>query len=85
MWDIRRRIDVSGFPDRRIVISFMFQDMPSYKRVYWLVAERGELDLCTKYPGLDIDLALVTISKVMADIWTGYSTMKKECGTGVSC
>ena len=67
MWDIRRRIDVSGFPDRRIVISFMFQHMPSYKRVYWLVAERGELDLCTKYRGLDIDLALVTTSKALRD------------------
>jgi len=45
----------------------MFQDMPSFKRVYWLVAERGELDLCTKYPGLDIDLALVTTSKALRD------------------
>ena len=78
MWDIRRRIDVSQFPDRRVVISFMFQDMPSIKRAYWLVVDRGEVDLCIKYPGFDIDLAFVTTSKVMADIWMGYSTMKKE-------
>jgi len=78
MWDIRRRIDVSEFPDRRVVISFMFQDMPSSKRAYWLVVDHGEVDLCMKYPGFDVDLAFITRSKVMADIWMGYSTMKKE-------
>ena len=78
MWDVRRRIDVSGFPDRRVVISFMFRDMPSNRRAYWLVVDRGEVDLCVKYPGFDVDLAFVTTSKVMADIWMGYSTVKKE-------
>ena len=78
MWDIRRRIDVSGFPQRRIVISFMFQDMPSSRRSYWLIVDNGEVDLCVKYPGFDVDLSFVTTSKVMADIWMGYSTMKQE-------
>jgi len=77
MWDIRRRIDVSDFPDRRIVLSFMFQDMPSSKRAYWLMVDHGEVDLCVKYPGFDVDLAFVTTSKVMADVWMGYTTMKK--------
>jgi DNA-binding HxlR family transcriptional regulator len=78
MWDIRRRIDVSGFPQRRIVISFMFQDMPSSRRSYWLIVDNGEVDLCVKYPGFDVDLSFVTTAKVMADIWMGYSTMKQE-------
>jgi DNA-binding HxlR family transcriptional regulator len=78
MWDIRRRIDVSGFPERRVVISFMFQDMPSSRRAYWLIVDHGEADLCIKYPGFDVDLAFITTSKVMADIWMGYSTMKRE-------
>ena len=78
MWDVRRRIDVSGFPDRRVVISFMFRDMPSNRRAFWLIVDRGEVDLCVKYPGFDVDLAFVTTSKVMADIWMGYSTVKKE-------
>jgi DNA-binding HxlR family transcriptional regulator len=78
MWDVRRRIDVSGFPQRRVVISFMFQDMPSNRKAYWLVVDHGEVDLCVKYPGFDVDLAFITTSKAMADIWMGYSTMKKE-------
>ena len=78
MWDVRRRIDVSDFPERRVVISFMFEDMPSNRRAYWLVVDRGEVDLCVKYPGFDVDLTFVTTSKVMANIWMGYSTVKKE-------
>lgn len=78
MWDMRRRIDVDEFPQRRVVISFMFLDMPSNRRAYWLVVDHGEIDLCVKYPGYDIDLAFTTTSKVMADIWMGYSTIKKE-------
>jgi DNA-binding HxlR family transcriptional regulator len=78
MWDIRRRIDVSDFPQRRVVISFMFLDMPSNRRAYWLVVDHGDIDLCIKYPGFDIDLEFVTTSKVMADVWMGYSTLKQE-------
>ena len=82
MWDIRRRIDTSAFPARRVVISFMFRDMPSNRRAYWLVVDRGEVDLCIKFPGFDIDLAFITTSKTMADIWMGYSTLKKEIRNG---
>ena len=78
MWDIRRRIDVSKFPQHRVVISFMFQDMPSNRRAYWLVVDHGEVDLCVKYPGFDVDLAFVTTSKAMADVWMGYSNLKQE-------
>jgi DNA-binding HxlR family transcriptional regulator len=82
MWDIRRRIDTSAFPARRVVISFMFRDMPLNRRAYWLVVDRGEVDLCIKFPGFDIDLAFITTSKAMADVWMGYSTMKKEIRNG---
>ena len=77
MWDIRRRIDVSGFPDTRVVIGFMFLDMPPKKRAYWLIVDRREVDLCIKYPGFENDLEFVTTSKTMADIWMGYTTMKQ--------
>jgi hypothetical protein len=60
----------------------MFRDMPSNRRAYWLVVDRGEVDLCIKFPGFDIDLAFITTSKAMADVWMGYSTMKKEIRNG---
>ena len=77
MWDIRRRIDVSGFPDSRVVIGFMFLDMPSSKRAYWLIVDHREVDLCMKYPGFETDLEFVTTAKTLADIWMGHTTMKE--------
>lgn len=82
MWDIRRRIDTSAFPATRVVISFMFRDMPSSRRAYWLVVDDGEVDLCMKFPGFDVDLAFITTSKTMADIWMGHTTIRKENRNG---
>lgn len=82
MWDIRRRIDTSAFPSGRIVISFMFRDMPSSRRAYWLVVDSGDVDLCMKFPGFDVDLAFITTSKVLADIWMGHTTFRKENRNG---
>ncbi len=82
MWDIRRRIDTSAFPPGRVVLSFMFRDMPSNRRAYWLVVENGDVDLCIKFPGFDVDLTFVTTSKTMADIWMGHTTIRKETSNG---
>ena len=82
MWDIRRRIDTSGFPPGRVVLSFMFRDMPSNRRAYWLVVDNGEVDLCMKFPGFDVDLAFITTSKTLADIWMGHTTFRKEMRSG---
>jgi DNA-binding HxlR family transcriptional regulator len=78
MWDIRRRLEVEKFPPERTVISFFFLDMPSKKRAWWLVIEHGEVDLCLKNPGFDVDLEFRTRSKSLADVWMGYSTFSKE-------
>ena len=82
MWDIRRRIDTSAFPAQRVVMSFMFRDMPASRRAYWLIVDDGEVDLCIKFPGFDVDLAFITTSKTLADIWMGHTTIRKEIRNG---
>ena len=82
MWDIRRRIDANAFPPGRMVMSFMFRDMPASRRAYWLIVEDGEVDLCIKFPGFDVDLAFITTAKTMADIWMGHTTIRKEVRKG---
>ena len=82
MWDIRRRIDTSAFPAERVVMSFMFRDMPASRRAYWLIVDDGEVDLCIKFPGFEVDLAFITTSKTMADIWMGHTTIRKEIRNG---
>ena len=47
-----------------------------------MVVDHGEVDLCVKFPGFDIDLAFITTSKTMADIWMGHTTIRKEIRNG---
>lgn len=78
MWDVRRRIDVSEFPNTRQIIGFVFLDMPLKKRSWWLIVDKGEVDLCRKDPGYEVDLVFKTTAKTMAGVWMGYTTVKKE-------
>ena len=82
MWDIRRRIETRDFPTTRVVISFLFRDVPSSLSAYWLVVDDGDVDLCLKFPGFDVDLAFITTAKTMTDIWMGHTTIKHEIRQG---
>ena len=76
MWDMRRRIDKSLIPnDRRFVIQFQFAGMPSNRRLYWLMFERGEIDVCVKHPGFDIDIYVNSPMRTIARIWLGHEPM----------
>lgn len=54
MWDVRRWMVLSALPRRRVVILFHFPEAPSGKRSWWLVADRGQVDLCHKPTGYEI-------------------------------
>jgi DNA-binding HxlR family transcriptional regulator len=69
MWDIRRTVDSSRFPDRRVVVHFRFPDAPRGKREWWLISQRQSVDLCLEDPGFDVDLVLEAPLHVMTAIW----------------
>lgn len=69
MWDIRRTVDASHFPDRRIVVQFQFADAPAGKREWWLVSRDGMIDLCLENPGFDVDVAVKAPLHVMTAVW----------------
>lgn len=76
MWDIHRRIDISLIPDdRRFVIQFLFDGMPASQRLYWLMINNGGTEVCTKYPGFEIDLHVSCPLRVLTEIWLGHETM----------
>ncbi len=79
MWDMRRNLDPRPLPARRTVIQFLYPELPSAHRRWWLVVEpRGEVDLCSADPGFDVDLYISTDLKTMTTIWMGLSTVKQE-------
>ena len=77
MWDIRRRIVVDRVAavDRRYVAEFQLSGVPANRRRYWLVFERGHVDVCVKDPGFDVDLFVGTSLRVLAQVWLGHVTI----------
>lgn len=76
MWDMHRRVDGSPIPDdRRFVIQFQFAGMPANRRLYWLMFERGEIDVCMKHPGFEVDIYVNCPMRTMARVWLGHESM----------
>ncbi len=70
MWDIRRTVDPSRFPqDQRVVVHFQFQDAPSAKRSWWLVSQHNGVDLCLEDPGFDVNAEIQAPLHVMTAVW----------------
>jgi len=82
MWDVRRRIDAAALPEGRTVIQFEFPDAPKAMRLWWLLIENGETDLCSSEPGYDVDLYLSTSLLIMSEVWLGRVSLKRALRDG---
>ena len=61
----------------RIVLLFEFKDYISKFRCWWLVVDKGEVDVCMKDPGHEIDLQVSTDLKTLTGIWLGEISYNK--------
>jgi DNA-binding HxlR family transcriptional regulator len=82
MWDMRRSLDLTPLPPKRTTIHFMFPELVSAKRSWWLVIDGGKVDLCSTNPGFDIDLYVKSSLRSMTAVWMGMTTVKKEMAAG---
>lgn len=71
MWDIHRTMNVTAFQEGRTTIYVEFSDFTTRHRRWWLVAEGGEVDVCMKDPGHDIDLEVMTDVRTLTGVWMG--------------
>ena len=79
MWDMRRNLNPEPLPNRRTVVQFVYHDLPSTKRDWWLVIEPAEgVDLCWADPGFDVDLYVSTDLRTMTAIWMGVTDVAAE-------
>jgi hypothetical protein len=65
MWDIRCTVDAQALPPVRTVVQFMFSDLRSHSRAWWLVNENGEVDLCPVDPGDEPQVQICTTLRTM--------------------
>jgi DNA-binding HxlR family transcriptional regulator len=82
MWDISGRIEAGQFPAGRSVIQFEFTDVSGPKKLWWLVAEAGEVDLCIKDPGFEADLYVTADLRTMTKAWMGDMPIKQAVRSG---
>ncbi len=71
MWDIRRCVRAEHLPDGRVVICFEFPDQPPNKRRWWLLKDRGDIDLCLQDPGYEVDITVSADLRTMTRVWLG--------------
>ena len=74
VWNMRRRVDPGVFPERRTTIYFEFTDVPEGKRHWWLVNDRGAVDLCPIDPGFPVDVYISIDIRTMIAVWFGKLT-----------
>lgn len=82
MWDMRRNLDPTPIPPRRVVIQFLYRDVPPGKQKWWLIVDNGEADLCWTDPGFDVDLYVVSDLRAVTAIWMGIATVQGEVEAG---
>lgn len=82
MWDMRRNLDPKPLPPRRCTINFLYPELASAKRSWWLVIDGGQVDLCSVNPGFEVDLYVRSSLRSMTAVWMGMSTVAKEMDAG---
>ena len=78
MWNVRRRLATDRLPAERTLVRFDFFGLPPrYRkaRIFWLILERPEVDLCLKDPGAEVDLYVSADLGTFACIWLGDATL----------
>ena len=82
VWNIHRRLNTSSMPDGRTTIEIYFTDAPKNHRKFWLVHEKGKVEVCLKPPGFDVDVEISTKVRILAEIWRGIRNINDEIRTG---
>ena len=82
MWDMRRNLNPQPLPPRRCTIQFQYPELPETRRNWWLVVDKGAVDLCGVDPGFELDLMVTSSLRAMTAIWMGLATVAQEVSAG---
>ncbi len=70
----------SRLPARRVVIRFDVRDRPVHR--YWLLLQRGSVELCVKPPDLVEDLVIAVTADALAQVHMGRLTIPEATARG---
>jgi DNA-binding HxlR family transcriptional regulator len=72
MWDIHRNINVDVLPPTQVVVHFHLRGSSDKKSRFWLVLDRGEVDVCLIDPGYEVDLTVRGHVRTLVSYWLGH-------------
>lgn len=76
MWDMRRNLNPTPLPGRRVVIQFLYPEVRAAQSRWWLIVDGETVDLCSVEPGFDVDLYVSTDLRTMTAIWMGLTSVR---------
>ena len=82
MWDMRRGLRPNPLPPHRCTIQFQYPELSEARRNWWLVIEKGKVDLCAFDPGFEVNLLVRGSLRAMTSVWMGVTTVRQETGQG---
>jgi DNA-binding HxlR family transcriptional regulator len=86
IWGLRKRVDLSTLPDRRVVLRFEFSGVPASRtkfRIMWLILGRSGVGVCMKDPGFAVDLTLRGNIRDYVDVYLGHTKWRDVAGTAL--
>ena len=82
MWDIRRNTNpFDELPDP-FIVHFCLTDVPENESDYWLVFEKGHVDLCHIDESFKVDVELVVSVRKLTKVWMGWEDFSTAVADG---
>lgn len=78
MWDIHRSLNTQGLPDRpRIIMEFNIENAYPAPPTWWMIAEKDEVELCLKAPGVEPDIYIEAENRNLTEVWLGQCPLDR--------
>lgn len=81
-WSLHLSLDTGRMPAGRTVLGFEFRGAPRDCRRFWLVNEDGEVDMCLKDPGYEVDVSIRAELRTFIEAWRGLRDLRVEIRAG---
>jgi DNA-binding HxlR family transcriptional regulator len=82
-WDMRRGVDAKVYAqNRQFVAQFEVSGVKPKERMWWVICNEAETDVCARNPGHDIDLFVHAPIRSLVEIWVGTAELEEELRSG---
>ena len=81
-WSMHTRLDTGRMPPGRTVLAFEFTGAPRDCRRFWLVNEDGDVDMCLKDPGFEVDVRVRSDLRRFIEAWRGIRDLRADIRAG---